>query len=124
MRQSARPMSSAHKKVIVRRFTGDILPGYLPLSTFVRNKTVDLLDLSGRVISLSLNDIKHICYVRDFNLTDTVNPQRLTRPTFLALPRTEGLCLPPTFPPQDQLEAPPPLHITPPPTPLHIPDPF
>src|SRR5258708_28732722 len=97
MRQSARPMSSAHKKVIVRRFTGDILPGYLPLSTFVRNKTVDLLDLSGRVISLSLNDIKHICYVRDFNLTDTVNPERLTRRTFLARPRTEGLWLRMTF---------------------------
>ena len=32
MRQSARPipMSSAHKKVIVRRFTGETLPGYLP----------------------------------------------------------------------------------------------
>ena len=90
-------MSSSHKKVIVRRFTGDTLPGYLPLSTFVRNKSVDLLDLSGRVIHLAINDIKYICYVRDFNLGDTANPERLTRRTFLARPRTEGLWLRLTF---------------------------
>jgi hypothetical protein len=90
-------MSSAHKKVIVRRFTGETLPGYLPLSAFVRNRGIDLLDLTGRVIPLLLNDIKHICYVRDFNLHDTVNPERLTRRTFLARPRTEGLWLRMTF---------------------------
>ena len=102
------PMSSSHKKVIVRRFTGDALPGYLPLSTFVRSRTpqplVDLLDLSGHVVSLPLADIKHICYVRDFNLTDTANPERLTRRTFLARPRTEGLWLRLTFRTEDQLE--------------------
>jgi hypothetical protein len=90
-------MSSSHKKVIVRRFTGDTLPGYLSLSTFVRNKSIDLLDLTGRVISLPLSDIKYICYVRDFNLGDTANPERLTRRTFLARPRTEGLWLRLTF---------------------------
>jgi len=101
-------MSSSHKKVIVRRFTGKTLPGYLPLSTFVRNRTpdriIDLLDLSGHVISLVINDIKHISYVRDFNLTDTVNPERLTRRTFLAKPRTEGLWLRMTFRSGDLLE--------------------
>ncbi|WP_263365702.1 DUF6982 domain-containing protein [Edaphobacter bradus] len=94
-------MSSAHKKVIVRRFIGDTLAGYLPLSGFVRSlpsgRTIDLLDLTGRVVSLPLSDIKHICYVRDFNLNDTANPERLTRRTFLARPRTEGLWLRLTF---------------------------
>jgi len=97
-------MSSAHKKVIVRRFTGETLPGYLPLSAFVRNRGIDLLDLTGRVIPLLLNDIKHVCYVRDFNLHDTVNPERLTRRTFLARPRTEGLWLRMTFRGGDVLE--------------------
>jgi hypothetical protein len=101
-------MSSAHKKVIVRRFTGDTLPGYLPLASFVRNRppqsVIDLLDLEGRVISLLINDIKHISYVRDFNLTDTSNPERLTRRTFLARPRSEGLWLRMTFRTGDQLE--------------------
>jgi hypothetical protein len=97
-------MSSAHKKVIVRRFTGETLPGYLPLSGFVRNRGIDLLDLSGRVIALLMNDIKHICYVRDFNLNDAMNPERLTRRNFLARPRTEGLWLRMTFRGGDILE--------------------
>ncbi|MEI9980477.1 MAG: hypothetical protein WDN23_16035 [Edaphobacter sp.] len=105
-------MSSAHKKVIVRRFTGEILPGYLPLSSFVRNRTIDLLDLSGRVIALQVNDIKHICYVRDFNTSDSVNPERLTRRNFLAKPRTEGLWLRMTFRTGDLLEGLAPLDIT------------
>ncbi|MBS1822743.1 MAG: hypothetical protein JST61_12345 [Acidobacteria bacterium] len=104
-------MSSAHKKVIVRRSLGDTLPGYLPLSKLVRSqppakpggktpeRVVDLLDLSGRVLPLPLEDIKYICYVRDFNLNDAVNPERLTRKTFLARPRTEGLWLRLTFNP-------------------------
>src|SRR5260370_4318566 len=104
MRQSLCARSSAHKKVIVRRFTGETLPGYLPLSAFVRNRAIELLDLSGRVIPLLLNDIKHVCYVRDFNLHDTVNPERLTRRNFLARPRTEGLWLRMTFRGGDILE--------------------
>jgi len=104
MRQSRCAMSSAHKKVIVRRFTGETLSGYLPLTTFVRNRGIDLLDLFGRVIQLALNDIKHICYVRDFNLNDTINPERLTRRNFLARPRTEGLWLRMTFRGGDVLE--------------------
>jgi hypothetical protein len=100
-------MSSAHKKVIIRRALGDTLPGYLPLSKFVRiqpaakpgasERVIDLLDLSGRIIPLPLADIKYICYVRDFNLNDPINPERLTRKTFLARPRTEGLWLRLTF---------------------------
>jgi hypothetical protein len=109
-------MSSAHKKVIVRRFTGETLPGYLPLTSFVRGRAperaLDLLDLTGRVISLFLNDIKHICYVRDFNLTDSSNPERLTRRTFLARPRTEGLWLRLTFRTEDQLEGLAPIDAT------------
>jgi hypothetical protein len=104
-------MSSAHKKVIVRRFTGETLPGYLPLSSFVRNHSIDLLDLSGRVISLAINDIKYICYVRDFNLNDPANPERLLRRTFLAKPRTEGLWLRMTFRSGDLLEGLAPIDI-------------
>ena len=97
-------MSNSPKKVLVRRFSGDTLPGYLPQSAFVRHNSIDLLDLSGRLISLSLNDIKTISYVRDFNLSDPVNPERLTRRAFLARPRTEGLWLRLTFRSGDLLE--------------------
>ena len=108
--------SSAHKKVIIRRnrtpTQTEILPGYLPFSGFVRNRALDLLDLSGRVIPLLLSDIKLISYVRDFNLADTVNPERLTRRAFLARPRTEGLWLRLTFPGGELLEGLAPLDVT------------
>jgi hypothetical protein len=97
-------MSNSRKKVIVRRFTGDALPGYLPSADFVRSQAIDLLDLSGRIIPLALNDIKIVNYVRDFNLSDPVNPERLTRRTFLARPRSEGLWLRITFRTGDLLE--------------------
>lgn len=97
-------MSISRKKVIVRRFSGDTLPGYLPSGAFVHTHSLDLLDLSGRIISLSLSDIKTVCYVRDFNLSDTQNPERLTRRTFLARPRSEGLWLRITFRTGDLME--------------------
>ncbi|HEX9199582.1 MAG TPA: hypothetical protein VF865_08475 [Acidobacteriaceae bacterium] len=97
-------MSNSRKKVIVRRFSGDALPGYLPAAAFVRNNSLDLLDLSGRILALPLADIKTVCYVRDFNLSDPVNPERLVRRVFLARPRTEGLWLRLTFRSGDLLE--------------------
>jgi len=97
-------MSNSRKKVVVRRFSADPLPGYLPNASFVRNSGVDLLDLSGRIISLQISDIKMISYVRDFNLSDNVNPERLMRRAFLARPRSEGLWLRLTFRTGDQLE--------------------
>jgi hypothetical protein len=97
-------MSSSRKKVLVRRFSGDAVPGYLPNSAFVHAGAVELLDLGGRILPLPINDIKHVSFVRDFNLTDAVNPERLTRRTFLARPRTEGLWVRLTFRSGDQLE--------------------
>jgi hypothetical protein len=97
-------MPNTRKKVIVRRFSGDTLPGYLSHAAFVRNNSIDLLDLSGRILPLPLNDIKTISYVRDFNLADTQNPERLTRRAFLARPRSEGLWLRVTFRSGDLLE--------------------
>jgi hypothetical protein len=94
-------MSNARKKVLVRRFTGEILPGYLPLSGFVRGQqseqVIELLDLSGRIAEIALKDVKTVSFVRDFNLADTVNPERLARRTFLARPRNEGLWVRITF---------------------------
>jgi hypothetical protein len=94
-------MSNARKKVIVRRFAGDTVAGYLPLSGFVRGvapeQMMELLDLSGRIVGVPLREVKMVSFVRDFNLADTVNPERLTRRTFLARPRNEGLWVRVTF---------------------------
>jgi hypothetical protein len=97
-------MSNTRKKVIVRRFSGDAIPGYLTPAGFVRSAAIDLLDLTGRILALPLNDIKMISFVRDFNLADPANPERLTRRSFLARPRSEGLWLRLTFRTGDLLE--------------------
>ncbi len=101
-------MSSSRKKVIVRRFVGDLMCGYLPSAAFVRGsggaQMLDLLDLSGRILELSLKEIKTVSYVRDFNLGDNVNPERLSRRAFLARPRSEGLWVRITFRSSDLLE--------------------
>ncbi|RXH56576.1 DUF6982 domain-containing protein [Granulicella sibirica] len=110
-------MASSRKKVIVRLLSGDLLHGYLPAAAFVRHEPpaaalLDLLDLAGRILPLALQDIKLIHYVRDFNLDDTRNPERLTRTAFLARPRNEGLWLCITFAAGDQLEGLAPLDVT------------
>ena len=102
-------MATVYKKVLVRRYTGDILAGYLALSGFIRHDpplppTLDLLDLSGRIIQLSLDSVKMVSYVRDFNLSDSINPERIGRRFFLARPRAEGLWLRLTLVGGDTLE--------------------
>ena len=105
-------MPNNRKKVIVRMTAGSTIAGYLSLSGIARAGNVELLDLSGRVLPIPLGDIKTICYVGDFNLNDSVNPERLTRKTFLARPRSEGLWLRIAFPDGDLLEALAPLDRT------------
>jgi hypothetical protein len=107
-------MASAHKKVVLRSQgpAPNLTAGYLPLSGIVRNHHVDLLDTTGHVRSIPLSDIKSIAYVRDFNLADTINPERLTRRTFLARPRTEGLWIRISFADGDLLEGLAPLDLS------------
>jgi hypothetical protein len=116
MRQSLHQMpavlTSSRKKVLVRRFTGDSLPGYLPATGFVHAGALDLLDLSGRILALPLTDIKTVAFVRDFNLSDARDPERLTRRTFLARPRQEGLWVRLLFKSGDLLEGLAPIDLT------------
>jgi hypothetical protein len=102
-------MPNTRKKVIIRTNAGagkaeTTLAGYLPLAGFVTGETVELLDLTGRVAPVPLAQVKTICYVREFNLADTVQPERLTRRSFLARPRSEGLWVRVTFLGGGQLE--------------------
>jgi len=90
-------MASSRKKVILRTVTGAIHPGYLPVSGLIETvagvPAVALLDLEGRITPIALDTVRSIAFVRDFNLSDRDDPERLTRRTFLARPRTEGLWL-------------------------------
>ena len=84
-------MPVSRKKVIVRKLSRDWLSGYLSPSAFVVNEQVELLDLSGKLISVEMSEVKWICFVRDFSSGDASQPERLLRKTFVTRPRSEGL---------------------------------
>ncbi|HVW76314.1 MAG TPA: hypothetical protein VHB45_01785 [Alloacidobacterium sp.] len=86
-------MSSSRKKVIVRRLTRDWVAGYLSSGGFVRQGFLEMLDLSGKVLSISIQELKWVCFVRDFNSGEINNPEKLLRKTFAGRPRGEGLWL-------------------------------
>jgi hypothetical protein len=85
------PMPVSRKKVIVRKLSRDWLSGYLPPTAFVVQEQAQLLDLAGKLVSVSMAEVKWICFVRDFQSGDVNQPERLLRKTFVARPRSEGL---------------------------------
>lgn len=86
-------MSSSRKKAIIRKYSRDWVAGYLPMSGFSENGQLELLDLDGKVTRLNLEDVKWVCFVRDFNSGEPSNPERLLRKTFAGRPRSEGIWL-------------------------------
>jgi hypothetical protein len=86
-------MPSSRKKAIVRLCNRDWIAGYLPPDGFTQNKSLELLDLAGKLRIISLEDLKWICFVRDFNSGESDNPERLIRKTFAGRPRGEGVFL-------------------------------
>jgi hypothetical protein len=86
-------MSSSRKKIIARKFTRDWVAGYLPTSGFAHQGLLEMLDLSGKVLSIQIQEVKWLCLVRDFNSGEINNPERLLRKSFAGRPRGEGLWL-------------------------------
>lgn len=84
-------MSSSRKKAIVRKLSRDWLAGYVAPGALVHSGNVEMLDLDGKVILLAVEDLKWICYVREFNSGELNNPERLVRKTFAGRPRGDGL---------------------------------
>jgi hypothetical protein len=85
------PMPVSRKKVIVRKLSRDWLSGYLPPAAFVVQEQAQVLDLDGKLISVSMAEVKWICFVRDFQSGDANQPERLLRKTFITRPRSQGL---------------------------------
>jgi hypothetical protein len=97
-------MGTGHKKVVVRTFSGTLAWGYLPQGGFVRDESIELMAVDGRLSGISLTEIKTISYVRDFNLADAVDPERMGRKTFPARPRGDGLWVKLTFRDGEEME--------------------
>jgi hypothetical protein len=86
-------MSSSLKKAIARKLSREWLAGYVAAEEFCREGVLELLDLAGKVILLRQEELKWLCFVRDFNSGELANPERLLHKTFAGRPRTEGLFL-------------------------------
>ena len=84
-------MAVSRKKVIVRKLSREWLSGYLPPSAFVVQERIETLDLAGKLISVPLAEVKWVCFVRDFQSGDALQPERLLRKTFVSRPRSPGL---------------------------------
>ncbi len=86
-------MSSSRKKAIVRRFTRDWVAGYISPSNFIHQGQLEILDLAGKVLSVSVQEVKWACFVRDFNSGELDNPEKFVRKTYAGRPRGDGLWL-------------------------------
>jgi hypothetical protein len=97
-------MAATQKKVILRVSEGGLAWGYLPHEGFLHDGMVELMGVDGKVIPIAISQIRMIAYVRDFNLDDQIDPQRLGKRSFPARPRGEGLWLRLSFNEMEPLE--------------------
>jgi len=97
-------MAPAQKKVVLRSFSNELAWGYLPQAGFLRDGQITLMATDGRLTPFPIKTLKRIAYVRDFNLDDKVDPERIGRMTFQARPRGDGIWLKLTFRDDEVLE--------------------
>jgi len=103
VRQS-KAMASQRKPVIVRKFSRDWYAGYAGVSFGQNSAELEILDLGGKVLRFGWEQVKWVCYVRDFSAGETANPERLLHKRFSIRPRTPGLWLRVTLIDGEELE--------------------
>jgi hypothetical protein len=98
-------MGSARKPVIVRKFSREWYAGYAGANFGQDSPVLELLDLTGKVLTVGWDAVKWVCYVRDFSSSsDLANPERLLQKKFTVRPRAAGLWLRMTLNDGDELE--------------------
>ena len=97
-------MASQRKPVIVRKFSRDWCAGYAGISFGQDAAELEILDLTGKVLRIGWEQVKWVCYVRDFPAGETGNPERLLHKRFSIRPRTPGLWLRMTLTDGEELE--------------------
>jgi len=103
VRQS-KAMASVRKPVIVRKFSRDWCAGYAGASFGHDADELEILDLTGKVMRIAWDQVKWVCYVRDFPAGETANPERLLHKRFSIRPRTAGLWMRMTLTDGEELE--------------------
>ena len=101
-------MASLRKPVIVRKFSRDWCAGYAEGNFGQDAAELEILDLGGKVLRIAWEQVKWVCYVRDFpapsSAADNASPERLLHKRFSIRPRTAGVWLRMTLTDGDELE--------------------
>jgi hypothetical protein len=101
-------MAYLRKPVIVRKFSRDWCAGYAGAVFGQDDPELEILDLTGKVLRIGWDQVKWVCYVRDFptpgQANDQANPERLLHKRFSIRPRTAGLWLRMTLTDGEELE--------------------
>jgi len=101
-------MASLRKPVIVRKFSRDWCAGYAGLSFGQDSPELEILDPGGKVLRIAWDQIKWVCYVRDFpspsSPAENANPERLLHKRFSIRPRTAGVWLRMTLTDGEEIE--------------------
>lgn len=97
-------MGSSRKPVIVRKFSREWYAGYAGATFGQDTPSLEVLDLTGKVLTIGWDTVKWVCYVRDFPAGEQANPERLMQKRFAVRPRTAGLWLRMTLTDGDELE--------------------
>ncbi|MBI3207982.1 MAG: hypothetical protein HYZ37_03655 [Candidatus Solibacter usitatus] len=79
-------MSSTTKKALIQRFDRDNLYGWLNISTYVTATGIEILTQAGAHIVVPYEEIKLVCFVREFEAQDPGE-----RRVFTSRPKTPGL---------------------------------
>jgi hypothetical protein len=80
---------STHKKVLVLRFDRETLPGFVNPQGYLLAGGLELMTQSGSVSLVPYDEVKLVCFVRDFGQGEPRKELRL----FTTRPKLEGLWL-------------------------------
>jgi len=77
--------SSTAKKVIVRRFDRENLTGFVNIFSYLQPNAIELLTPEGALVLLPYDEVRSVCFVKDFEA------EAESRRVFMTRPKLEGL---------------------------------
>jgi len=91
---------STRKKVVLRQLDGGIVKGYVESGSYLGPNGAEILDREGHLVTVPLETIKGIYFVRDFE----GDPTRNERKVFSSRPRLSGLWIRMSFKDNEVME--------------------
>jgi hypothetical protein len=91
---------STSKKIIAVRFQGEAVQGFVNPPTYLQETGMELITSSGAVVTIPYEDVKAVCFVKDFETVPVWKENR----AFSNRPKLEGLWIRLHFRDGDTLE--------------------